>query len=87
MNKIEISVLLIGSFACGVLGGIGGGYSVAKGAIAAAFNTAAGERAEAQVTFSAKDEITVEYPSIVRGRAVRCTVVASAARRVSSVMC
>lgn len=62
------------------------------GAIAGAFVpqrlwTMSDFRAETQVTFSGKDEVTVEFPALVRGRRINCTVIVDTKRKVQSVFC
>ena len=45
------------------------------------------ERAEAQASFTDKDEVTVEFPALVRGRRVLCVVVANTKRKTQSIFC
>ena len=44
-------------------------------------------RVEVAATFDVVDQVTVEFPAVVRDRIVKCTVVANTKRRTSAVLC
>ena len=82
--KILGKIVLVLFCICAALaGGAAGGYYAARHVLLAAD----GERAEAQATFTAPDEATVEFPALVRGRRINCMVWLSTKRKALSVMC
>lgn len=46
-----------------------------------------GQPAEAKVTITAPDEAVIEFPALVRGRRVKCTIYVNPKRKASSVSC
>lgn len=62
------------------------GFAV-RGALDAPPADAALDRAEAKATFDAPDQVSVEFPSLVRGRIVKCHVFANTKRRALAVFC
>ena len=63
-------------------GWIAGGYTAKT-----ALDQAGTQRAEAQATFTEKDTAVIEFPALVRGRRINCTVYINTKRKASSVFC
>lgn len=71
------------SLCAGGIGGILAGWYAAEVTLTAVNQNA--QRVEVKATFDAPDQAIVEFPAVVHGRIVRCTVYANTKRRVSAV--
>lgn len=60
---------------------------ITRHAVQQALASLDGQRAEAQATFTDKDEAVIEFPAVVRGRRIQCTVYVNTKRKASSVFC
>ena len=80
--SIILAIVLL-ALAAGAIAGADAGARAARNALA----TIDGQRAEAQATFTDKNEVTVEFPALVRGRRVNCVVVANTQRKTQAIFC